>query len=52
VTAASLADGIRIAFSLNASLAVCGLAGCALFVGGRPNQEQLRFLLDRHRAHG
>lgn len=52
VTAASLADGIHIAFLLNAGLAVCGLAVCASFVGGRLDREQLRSLLHRHRAHG
>jgi hypothetical protein len=33
-------------------LAVCGLAVCASFVGGRLDQQQLRSLLHRHRAHG
>lgn len=51
-TAASLDDGIHVAFLLNVGLAVCGLAVCALFVGGRLDQEQLRTLRHRHRGHG
>jgi EmrB/QacA subfamily drug resistance transporter len=52
VTASSLTAGIRIAFLVDAGLAVCGLAVSILFVGGRIQRQQLGSLIHRHRAHG
>jgi EmrB/QacA subfamily drug resistance transporter len=52
VTAASLADGIKIAFLVDSVLAVLGLAVSVLFVGGTIDPERLRRLRHHHRAHG
>ena len=52
VTAASLVDGIRIAFLVDAGLAVAGVLVAILFVGGRMDKATLDTLLHRHRAHG
>jgi EmrB/QacA subfamily drug resistance transporter len=52
VTAASLTDGIRIAFLVDAGLAVAGVLVAVLFVGGRIDKATLETLVHRHRAHG
>ena len=52
VTAPSLVDGIRIAFLVDAGLAVAGVLVAILFVGGRMDKATLDTLLHRHRAHG
>jgi hypothetical protein len=52
VTAASLVDGIRIAFLVDAGLAAVGVLVAVFFVGGRIERHTLRDLLHRHRAHG
>lgn len=52
VTAASLVEGIRIAFLVDAGLAVAGVVVAVLFVGGRIDREQVDHLIHRHRAHG
>jgi len=51
VSAPSLVEGIRIAFMVDAALAVCGLAVSVLFVGGKVDKEKLRALRHHHRAH-
>jgi EmrB/QacA subfamily drug resistance transporter len=52
VTAPSLVEGIRIAFLVDAGLALAGVVVAVLFVGGRIDRETLEALLHRHRAHG
>jgi hypothetical protein len=52
VTAASLADGINIAFLVDSILAVLGLVVSVIFVGGTIDPERLRQLRHHHRAHG
>jgi MFS family permease len=52
VTAPSLVDGIRVAFLVDAGLAVAGVLVAVIFVGGRIDRETLGGLLHRHRAHG
>jgi EmrB/QacA subfamily drug resistance transporter len=52
VTAASLTDGIDIAFKLDAALAVVGLVVVVLFIGGKVDPERLRGIMHHHRAHG
>jgi MFS family permease len=52
VTAASLPEGIAIAFKVNAALAIAGLAVVVLFIGGRIDRERLATLIHHHRAHG
>lgn len=47
----SLTDGIRLAFTIDAILAVLGLAVSLLFVGGTADRERLRHLTWHHRAH-
>jgi EmrB/QacA subfamily drug resistance transporter len=52
VTAPSLVDGVRIAFLVDAGLALAGVVVAVLFVGGRLDPATLDALLHRHRAHG
>ena len=52
VTAPSLVEGVRIAFLVDAGLAVAGVLVAVLFVGGRIDRHTLHDLLHRHRAHG
>jgi MFS family permease len=52
VTAPSLVDGIRIAFLVDAGLAVAGVLVAIIFVGGRIDKDTLEALVHRHRAHG
>jgi EmrB/QacA subfamily drug resistance transporter len=52
VTAPSLVDGIRVAFLVDAGLAVAGVLVAVIFVGGRIDRETLDGLLHCHRAHG
>jgi len=52
VTAPSLVDGIRVAFLVDAGLAVAGVLVAVFFVGGRIDRATLDALLHRHRAHG
>ena len=52
VSAPRLADGIHMAFLLDAGLAICGLAVSVLFVGGVVDRERLRSLIHYHRGHG
>lgn len=52
VTAASLPEGIAIAFKVNAALAVAGLIVVILFIGGKVDRERLAGLIHHHRAHG
>ncbi|KAB2870449.1 MAG: MFS transporter [Bauldia sp.] len=52
VSASSLSEGIRVAFLVDAVLALCGLAVSILFVGGKVDRERLRGLIHHHRAHG
>jgi EmrB/QacA subfamily drug resistance transporter len=52
VTAPSLVEGVRIAFLVDAGLAVAGVLVAVLFVGGRIDRHTLDDLLHRHRAHG
>jgi EmrB/QacA subfamily drug resistance transporter len=47
----SLTDGIRLAFMIDAVLAVFGLTVSLLFVGGTADRERLRHLTWHHRAH-
>jgi MFS family permease len=47
----SLPDGIALAFTVDAFLALCGLVVSLLFVGGRVEPERLRHLQWHHRAH-
>jgi EmrB/QacA subfamily drug resistance transporter len=47
----SLTDGIRLAFMIDAVLAVFGLTVSLLFVGGTADPERLRHLTWHHRAH-
>jgi EmrB/QacA subfamily drug resistance transporter len=48
----SLGEGIRLAFTVDAILAACGLAVSVLFVGGTADRGRLRHLQWHHRAHG
>ncbi len=50
--APTLPEGISIAFSVDAGLALCGVIVSALFVGGKLTREQIHALVHRHRAHG
>jgi EmrB/QacA subfamily drug resistance transporter len=52
VTAPSLAEGIGIAFKVDAALAFAGLIVAILFIGGRVDRDRLRGLVHHHRAHG
>lgn len=52
VTAASLPEGIAIAFKVNAALAIAGLIVVVLFIGGKIDRERLAGLIHHHRAHG
>ena len=52
VTAASLPEGIAIAFKVNAALAIAGLVVVVLFIGGKVDRERLAGLIHHHRAHG
>jgi EmrB/QacA subfamily drug resistance transporter len=52
VTAPSLVEGVRIAFLVDAGLAVAGVLVAIFFVGGRIDRHTLGDLLHRHRAHG
>jgi len=52
VSMPNLSEGIRLAFQVDAVLAVCGLLVSILFVGGRLEQGRWRTLIHRHRAHG
>ncbi len=52
VTAASLPEGIAIAFKVNAALAIAGLVVVILFIGGKVDRERLAGLIHHHRAHG
>lgn len=47
----SLPDGIGLAFTVDAFLALCGLVVSLVFVGGRVEPERLRRLQWHHRAH-
>lgn len=51
VTAASLPEGIGIAFKVNAGLAACGLVVVVLFIGGKVDRDRLAALIHHHRAH-
>ena len=51
VTAASLTEGIGIAFKVDAALAVVGLVIAVLFIGGKVDPERLRGMMHHHRAH-
>ncbi len=51
VTAASLTDGIGIAFKVDAALAVAGLLVVVFFIGGKVDRERLSSLMHHHRAH-
>jgi MFS family permease len=46
-----LAAGVRNAFRVDATLALCGLFVAAFFVGGAVDLERLRTLRFQHRAH-
>jgi len=52
VTAPTLVDGVRIAFLVDAGLALAGVLVAIFFVGGRMDRATLDALLHRHRAHG
>jgi len=52
VSASKLADGIGIAFFVDAILALVGLAIAVLFIGGRIGKQEFNALMHRHRAHG
>ena len=52
VSAASLPDGITLAFMVDTILALGGLVVAVVFIGGRLDREQLHALIHRHRAHG
>ena len=52
VSASNLADGIGIAFFVDAILALVGLAIAVLFIGGRIGRHEFNALMHRHRAHG
>jgi len=53
LSAASMADGIHVAFLVDAILAVCGAVLALLFVGGALDKERLEAARPhRHRAHG
>ena len=52
VSGQTLADGINIAFRLDAALAACGLLVTVLCVGGQIDREKLKSLMHHHRAHG
>jgi hypothetical protein len=51
-SAPTLVEGVRIAFLVDAGLAVAGVVVTLLFVGGRLDPATLDALLHRHRAHG
>jgi MFS family permease len=51
VTAASLPEGIGIAFKVNAALAACGLVTVVLFIGGKVDRDRLAGMIHHHRAH-
>jgi EmrB/QacA subfamily drug resistance transporter len=51
VTAASLPEGIAIAFKVNAALAIAGLIVVIVFIGGKVDRERLATLMHHHRAH-
>ena len=51
VTAASLPEGIGIAFKVNAALAVCGFVIVVLFIGGKVDRARLAAMIHHHRAH-
>jgi MFS family permease len=46
-----LPEGISLAFTVDAFLALCGLAVSLLFIGGRVDPHRLRHLQWHHRAH-
>jgi EmrB/QacA subfamily drug resistance transporter len=50
-THASIADGVEVAFKVDAALAVAGLLIALMFVGGRVDRERLAALRWHHRAH-
>jgi len=53
LSAASMAEGIHIAFLVDGALAVCGAVLALLFVGGALDKERLEAARPhRHRAHG
>ncbi|MEM7021568.1 MAG: hypothetical protein AAF637_03150 [Pseudomonadota bacterium] len=52
VSAASLPDGIALAFMVDTVLALGGLVVSVLCIGGRLDRERLRALVHRHRARG
>jgi EmrB/QacA subfamily drug resistance transporter len=51
VTAASLPEGISIAFKVDAALALCGLVIVLLFVGGKVDRARIEGMIHHHRAH-
>jgi hypothetical protein len=52
LSAASMADGIRIAFLVDGVLALCGAVIALLFVGGTLDAEKIEAAWPhRHRAH-
>ena len=51
VTAASLPEGIAIAFKVDAALAIAGLVVVIFFIGGKVDRERLAGLIHHHRAH-
>ena len=51
VTAASLPEGIAIAFKVDAALAVGGLVVVLLFIGGKVDRARISGLIHHHRAN-
>ncbi|HET7717987.1 MAG TPA: DHA2 family efflux MFS transporter permease subunit, partial [Bauldia sp.] len=51
VSAASLPEGIAIAFKVDAALAIAGLVVVIFFIGGKVDRERLATLIHHYRAH-